>query len=222
MQRRTVILANLALFASAARAAAISEGDAGSGMRAALERGALAAVDLLAKPDGFVGNPAVRIDLPGHLKDVARLLRTAGQGKLLDDLLLAMNRAAELAVAAAKPLLLSAIKSISFSDAMRILRGGEDAATQYFAAKTRAPLALQFLPIVTEATQKVSLAQKYKTLAAKASSLGLHKPEDASIEQYVTTRALDELYLMIGLEERKIRQDPIGTGSAILKKVFGA
>ena len=83
-------------------------------------------------------------------------------------------------------------------------------------------MALQFLPIVTEATQKVSLAEKYKTLAAKASSLGLLKHEDASIEQYVTTRALDGLYLMIGLEERKIRQDPIGTGSAILKKIFGA
>jgi len=133
-----------------------------------------------------------------------------------------MNRAAEAAVPEAKTLLVNAVKSMSVEDGRRILTGGDDAATQFFAGKTREPLSVKFLPIVTRATQKVALADKYNAVAGRASSLGLLKKEDANVQRYVTTRALDGLYLMIGEEERKIRQDPIGTGSAILKKVFGS
>jgi len=107
-------------------------------------------------------------------------------------------------------------------DARDILTGGDDSVTQFFAGKTRAPLSVKFLPIVTKATEKVALADKYNALAGKAASLGLVGPEDANLQQYVTGKALDGLYLMIGAEERKIRQDPLGTGSAILRKVFGA
>jgi Protein of unknown function (DUF4197) len=93
--------------------------------------------------------------------------------------------------------------------------------TDYFAGKTRQPLSTKFLPIVTKATEKVSLADKYNALAGKASGLGLVKKEDANLQTYVTRKALDGLYLIIGEEERKIRQDPVGTGSDILRKVFG-
>jgi len=124
-------------------------------------------------------------------------------------------------VPAAKPLLVRAVKDMSVEDGLKILKGGDDSVTQFFAGKTREPLSRQFLPIVTQATEKVALADKYNAVAKKASGFGLVSGEDANIQQYVTARALDGLYRIIGEEEKKIRQDPVGTGSAILKKVFG-
>jgi hypothetical protein len=140
----------------------------------------------------------------------------------VDALVLAMNRAAEAAMPEAKSLLVGAVKSMSVEDALQVVRGGDNSVTEFFSGKTREPLGVTFLPIVTKATEKVSLADKYNSLAGKAASLGIVKKEDANIQQYVTTKALDGLFLMIGEEERKIRKDPVATGSAILKKVFGA
>ena len=223
MQRRTWLKAApaLALPWPFAQAWALSQADAGSGVRAALERGAVAAVELLGKGDGFLGNPKVRIPLPGYLADAAKLLKAIGQGKKVDDLVTAMNRAAEAAVPEAKALLVAAARDISMKDALAIVRGGETSVTQYFAEKTRAPLGLKFLPIVTRATEKVDLAERYNLVAAKASSMGLVKGDDANIQRYVTGKALDGMYFMIGEEEKKIRADPIGTGSKILAAVFG-
>ena len=226
MRRRRLLLAASAASAAAlplqpAHAANLSEGDANAGIRAALERGAQAAVASLGRRDGFLGNPLVRIELPGYLKDAARLLRATGQGARLDELITAMNRAAEAAVPVAKPLLVKAVKDMSVEDGLKILRGGDDSVTQFFAGKTREPLSQQFLPIVTRATEKVALADKYNAVAKKAGGFGLVRGDEANIHQYVTARALDGLYRLIGEEEKKIRQDPVGTGSAILKKVFG-
>ena len=207
---------------AAAQAAELSEGDAALGVRAALERGAVAAVALLGKSGGYLDNPKVRIPLPGFLNDAAKLLKMTGQQKRVDELITAMNRAAEAAVPEAKALLVSAVKSMSVQDGRQLLTGGDNAVTQFFAGKTREPLGVKFLPIVTKATEKVALADKYNSVAGKASSIGLIGKGDANIQQYVTGKALDGLYLMIGEEERKIRQDPVGTGSAILKKVFGS
>lgn len=211
----------LATLAPWAQAQTLSQGDAASGIRMALERGALAAVGLLGKPDGFLGNPRVRIPLPGFLNDAAKLLKATGQGNRVDELVTAMNRAAEAAVPEAKAMLVSAAKSVSLSDALKIVRGGDTSVTDYFSGRTREPLGVKFLPIVTRATQKVALADKFNAVAGKALKLGLMKEKDANLQQYVTGKALDGLYAMIGDEERKIRQDPVGTGSAILKKVFG-
>jgi len=229
MQRRIFlsgvpVAAALAMLGISARASlqSLSEGDAAAGVRAVLERGAIAAVGLLGKTDGFLGNPRVRIELPGFLHDAQKLLQVTGQQRRIDELVTAMNRAAEAAVPEAKSLLVNAVKKMSVEDARQILTGGDDSATQFFATKTREPLTDRFLPIVTRATQKVSLADKYNAVAAKALALGLLSKENANVQEYVTSRALDGLYLMIGEEERKIRQDPIGTGSAILKKVFGS
>jgi hypothetical protein len=206
----------------AATAAEISETDAASGVRAALERGAVAAVGLLGRTDGFLGNPKVRIPLPGYLNDAAKLLKAMGQQKRVDELVTAMNRAAEAAMPQAKTLLVNAVKTMSVEDGRKILTGGDNSVTQFFAGKTREPLGVRFLPIVTKATEKVKLADKYNAVAGKAAGLGLVKKEDANVQQYVTGKALDGLYLMIGEEERKIRQNPVATGSAILKKVFGS
>ena len=208
-------------FGLAGGAHAVSQADAGAGARAALERGAVAAVALLGKNDGFLGNPKVRIPLPGYLADAAKLLKAIGQGKKVDELVTAMNRAAELAVPEAKQLLVAAARDISVGDALAIVRGGDNSVTQFFAEKTRAPLGVKFLPIVTKATEKVSLAERYNAVAAKATNMGLVKKEDANIQLYITGKALDGMYFIIGEEEKKIRADPIGTGSKILQAVFG-
>jgi hypothetical protein len=205
-----------------ARAAGLSEGEAALGVRAALERGAVSAVGLLGRSGGFLDNPKVRIPLPGFLNDAAKLLKAIGQQKKVDELVTAMNRAAEAAVPQGKTLLVNAVKAMSVEDARQIITGGDNSVTQFFAAKTREPLGVTFLPIVTKATEKVKLADKYNSVAGKVAELGLLSKDDANIQQYVTGKTLDGLYLMIGEEERKIRQDPIGTGSAILKKVFGS
>jgi hypothetical protein len=133
-----------------------------------------------------------------------------------------MNRGAEAAVPMAKELLVKAVQTMSVTDAKGILAGGSTAVTDFFASKTRPELAVKFLPVVTKATEKVGLADKYNQVAGKASELGLVKKEDANIQQYVTGKALDGLFLMISEEEKKIRQNPVGYGSAILTKVFGA
>ncbi|MEO7160551.1 MAG: DUF4197 domain-containing protein [Polaromonas sp.] len=232
MQRRNfnqagVSALGLLILATYRQAHALSLGDlsnaeASSGLKTALEKGVLAAVALLGKTDGFLGNPKVRIPLPGYLEDASKLLRNFGQGKRIDALVTAINRAAETAVPMGKDLLVGAVRSMSVSDAKNILTGGETSVTNFFAEKTRAPLGVKFLPVVTQATEKVDLARKYNDAAGKAAGFGLVKKEDANIQQYVTGKTLDGLYLIIGEEEKKIRQDPVGTGSAILQKVFGA
>ncbi len=200
----------------------LSDKDASAGIKAALEKGALAAVGLLGQPDGFLGNPKVRIPLPGNLEKAAELLRMTGQGKKVDELVTTMNRAAETAVPMGKNLLVGAVKSMTVEDAKKILGGGDNAVTTFFADKTRAPLGEKFLPVVTQATQKVNLAKSYNRVAGKLAMAGVVDSQSGTIESYVTGKTLDGLYTIIGDEERKIRQDPVGTGSAILKKVFGA
>lgn len=215
------------LLLASARAQALSLSDlsnaeASQGLKTALERGAIAAIDILGKNDGFLGNDKVRIHLPGFLEDAAKLLKSLGQGKRVDELVTSMNRAAETAVPMAKGLLIGAVKSMSVTDARKILSGGDTSVTNFFVEKTREPLGLKFLPVVTKAMQKVGLAERYNRVAGKAAGMGLLKKEDANIEGYVTGKTLDGLYYMIGEEEKKIRQDPVATGSAVLKKVFGA
>ena len=211
MQRRDFSVAAFAALAGTGAAARAADGLSNAD----------AAVELLGKPDGFLGNPKVRIELPGFLKDAAKVLKFTGQQKRVDDLVTAMNRAAEAAVPEARALLVSAVKSMSVSDARGIVAGGQDSVTKFFASKTRTPLGERFLPIVKRETAKVDLASRFNAVAGKAASMGLVKGDDANIERYVTGKALDGLYVMIGEEEKKIRSDPVGAGSAILAKVFG-
>jgi hypothetical protein len=200
----------------------LSNQDAARGIKGALTSGATAAISKLGVPGGFLNDPKVRIPLPPALDEIAKGMRFLGRGKDADELVAAMNRAAEQAVPQAKGLIVNAVKSMSIDDAKKILTGGDESATQFFRDKTAAPLALQFTPIVKRATDRVGLAQKYNQFAAQGAKLGLIKGDAASIEQYVTHKALDGLFLMIGEEERAIRKDPVAAGSAIVSKVFGA
>jgi hypothetical protein len=200
---------------------AFSSSEASQALKLALKRGVQSSSFQLGRLDGFMGNEKVRIPLPGHLGEAAKWLALVGQGSKVDELVLAMNRAAEAAVPLAKPVLLSAVQSMNVRDAAAILSGGDTAATDFFAEKTRAPLVQKLLPMVTRQTSKVGLAARYNDVAGKAGSLGLLDPAEANLQKYVTTKTLNALYQLIGDEERRIRKDPIGTGSDILKKVFG-
>lgn len=221
------ILAGLTLFAStlmlstAVLAADVSSSDAASGLKETLKRGAELAVDQLGKPNGFFGDSRVKIPLPDSVRSGEKLMRTLGGGKYADELIETMNRAAELAVVEAKPILVGAVKKMSFDDARAILTGGDDAATQYFRRVTSTDLTTKFLPIVKKATAKVQLADKYNKYAGKAAKFGAIDEKDANLDQYVTGKALDGLFLMVAEQEKAIRKDPVSTGSALLKRIFG-
>ncbi|MBK9133001.1 MAG: DUF4197 domain-containing protein [Betaproteobacteria bacterium] len=219
MDRRVFVFSITAAALPASHA--LSQADAASGVRAALERGAVAAVGLLGRENGFLNDARVRIPLPEVLEDAAKLLKATGQRRRVDELVTSMNRAAERAVPMARGLLVEAARRIGVDDAIRIVRGSGTSVTEYFAAQTREPLGVKFLPLVEESMKKVSLATRYNAFASKAVGFGLLKKEDANLEQYITGKALDGLFLMIGEEEKKIRADPVRTGSRLLQAVFG-
>jgi hypothetical protein len=200
----------------------ITSREAVAGLRAALEKGSQAAVASLGRVDGFFGNPQVKIPLPESLQRTERLMRRFGMGNYADELVLGLNRAAEAAVPEARQLLLDSVRKMTVQDAKGILSGGDTAATEYFRRTTQDTLRKRFLPIVKQATARVELAGKYNEYADTAVSFGLIRKEDASLDDYVTQKALDGLYFMVAEEEKKIRKDPVGAASAILRKVFGA
>jgi hypothetical protein len=200
----------------------LTQRDALAGLKAALERGSNTAVSTLGRTDGFLGNPQVRIPLPESLERAEKLARRLGYSEEVDELVVAMNRAAEAAVPEARKLLVDSVKKMTVQDAKGILTGGETAGTDYFRRTTSAQLTKRFLPIVQQSTQKVGLAQKYNEYAEHGVRVGLLKAEDANLDEYVTKKALDGLYFMVAEEEKKIRKDPVGTASNIIKKVFGA
>ena len=218
---RALLLLVISCQAWALGLADLTDKDASGGLREALVQGASKAVGQLGTDGGFLNNPKVKIGLPASLAPVEGMLRTMGRGKDLDALVETMNKAAEQAVPKATVLLVDAVKKMSVEDAKKILSGGDDSATQYFKEKTSAQLAESFLPTVKATTDKLALAEQYNKVAGKAGSLGLGGDE-LKIENYVTRKALDGLFLMIAEEERAIRQNPLGAAGSLAKKAFGA
>lgn len=222
-----LLLASAALLCLPARAraqalAAISGADQVGALRAALGQGASSAVSLLGAANGFWNNPQVKIPLPDALERLRSPARLLGMGGQFDELHQSINRAAEAAVPQSISLLQSAIKAMSVQDAQGILTGGQTAATDYFRKVTSGELFNRFLPVVTKATEKVGLAQQYNAIAERGSSFGLVDAKQAKLEPYVTNKALDGLYLMIGEEEKKIRANPAGAATDVARRVFGA
>lgn len=200
----------------------LSNRDVVAGLKQALNKGAANAVNSLGKVDGFWGNDRVKIPLPESMQKIEHTLRNIGMGQYADELELTMNRAAEAAVPEARTLLLNAVKEMSIQDAKGILAGGDTSATDYFRGKTSQKLAAKFLPIVQQATAKVGVAQKYDQLAGNAGRLGLIDESQTNLENYITQKTLDGLFLMIADEEKAIRTNPVEQGSKLLNKVFGA
>lgn len=228
MRKARVLAACFAAAASllaspgAAQLERISSHDAASGLKAALERGSAAAVASLGRHDGFFGNPLVKIPLPDSVQRAERLMRRFGMGEQADELVLALNRAAETAVPEAGDLLLDSVRKTTLQDAKAILRGGDTAATQYFRRSTETQLRKRFLPIVQRATEKVELARHYNRYAERGAALGLMPSEEANLDHYVTQKTLDGLFFVLAQEEKKVREDPAAAGAAIIRRVFGA
>ncbi|MFA6971083.1 MAG: DUF4197 domain-containing protein [Gallionella sp.] len=200
----------------------ISNTDQIGSLKQALTQGAETAVADLAKENGFLGNDKVRIPLPDALKKADSLMRTVGMGKYADELTTSMNRAAEAAVPEAKTLLVGAVKNMTVQDAKGILTGGNDAATQYFRKNTEAALTGKFKPIVNKSMQKVKLAEKYDQFAGKGAQLGLVDQKDARLDDYITRKALDGLFLMMAEQEKSIRANPMQAAGSLAQKVFSA
>jgi len=200
----------------------ITNREAINALKGALDRGARAAVAQLGREDGFLGDARVRIALPEPLRRAEKNMRRFGMSRYADELILTLNRAAEAAVPEAKQLFVDALRQMSVQDAKGILTGGDTAGTAYFRRTTEGELGRRFLPIVQRATARVGLAQKYNQYAAHGVRVGLVGAEDASLDDYVTRKALDGLFFMVAEEEKKIRKDPVGTASSLLRKVFGA
>jgi hypothetical protein len=222
------ILACFAAAVMAAGAPAVAQLDritgqeAAAGLKAALEKGSTAAVTALGRADGFFGEPQVKILLPESLQRTEKLMRRFGLGKHADQLILTVNRAAEAAVPEARQLFVDSVRKMTLQDAKGILQGGDTAGTEYFRRSTESELRRRFLPIVKRSTAKVGLAHQYNNFADKGVAFGVIRKEDANLDDYVTQKALDGLFLMVAEEEKKIRKDPLGTGASIIRKVFGA
>ena len=218
------VLAGLVIpgHAPAQNLAGITNQDAVQALKDALVQGSSKAVSQLSAPNGFLGNPQVKIPLPDTIKRVESGLRMLGMGRQADELVASMNQAAEMAVKEATPLLVSAVKNMSVSDAKGILTGPDDAATLYFKRTTSDALTQRFLPIVKQATARVQLAQQYNALAGEAAQYGLISKDDANIDNYVTRKTLDGLFIVIAEQERSIRRDPMGAATSIAKKVFSS
>ncbi|MES2579049.1 MAG: DUF4197 domain-containing protein [Pseudomonadota bacterium] len=223
--KKIIVTTLLTLFVSQVNALEVSDlsnDEASSGLKAALIQAAGQAVSKLGATDGFFTNKQVKIPLPESMQKAEKAMRMFGMGKQADELVLKMNRAAEAAVPEAKALLVDSVKKMSLADAKSILTGPEDSATQYFKRTTSLPMGEKFLPIVKKATENVQLAQQYNKFAEMGGKYGLVKKEDANLEQYVTQKTLDGVYLMMAQEEAAIRKNPLGQASSLIKKVFGA
>ncbi len=199
-----------------------SNQDQVTSLKQALTQGAETAVKDLAKENGYLGNDKVRIPLPESLQKVDGMLRKFGMGKYADELVTSMNRAAEAAVPEAKTLLVGAVKKMTVEDAKGILTGNDDAATQYFRKNTETALAGKFKPIVNKAMQKVKVAEKYDQFAGKGAKFGLVDERDARLDDYITRKAMDGLFLMMAEQEKAIRANPLQATGSLAKKVFSA
>lgn len=201
----------------------LSEPEVVSGLKAALADGAATAVTQLGQTDGFWGDQARRIALPGWMNNAASLLRGAGYGDQMENLQLSMNRAAEQATAEAGPIVGNTINAMSVRDAYDILAGSDTAATQYLRKNAGDDLAAKFEPIIKDTTAQSQAVARYESLRSQAKPMLSFVPGlDLDLNDYVTQEALDGLFAAIGQQEAQIRANPAARGTDLLKKVFGS
>lgn len=200
----------------------LSNSEVVSGLKEALANGVESAIKILGQPGGFAGNKLVEITVPDSLKTVTSTARAFGQGEYVDSFEATMNQAAEKAVPEAATILSDAIRQMSIDDAMKILQGPDDAATQYFRKVSEASLEQKFKPIVTQATDQAGVTAAYKSLTSQAAPLlgGIVNESSINLDQYITNKTLDGLFEYIALEEKSIRDNPAARSTALLKKVF--
>ena len=203
--------------------AGLTDDEIVQGLKQALNQGSQNAIKKLGKPDGFFGNPTVKIPMPQSLQKAEDILRTLKQDKYADEFILTMNRAAEQAVPEAAMIFTDAIKEMSFKDARKILNGADNAATRYFQDKSSKRLAKKMMPIVRNATNKAGVTARYKVMVDKLGvASSLVDPDALDIDTYITNKSIDGLFKLLADEEKRIRQNPAARTTELLKKVFGA
>jgi hypothetical protein len=192
-----------------------------SGLKEALVNGSQSAVNILGKENGFLSHPQLKIPMPEKLQAIESGLRKLGQDKIADQFILSMNRAAEEATPKAMSIFSNVIKSMTVEDAYGILKGSDNAATQYLKEKGGNQLQQQFLPVVKQATNRVGVTEKYKALINNLGTMSQFiDVESLDLDQYVTSKAVDGLFTLVAKEEKLIRENPAARTSELLKKVF--
>lgn len=199
----------------------VSSTEAASGLREALIQGITKGADQASKVDGFNLNSLIRIPFPPDAQQVATTLRRIGLGSQVDAFELSLNRGAEDAAQQAKPIFLSAVKSLTFSDVWNILTGQQDAATQYLKRTTTLQLTTAFRPIIQQSLDKVGATRYYSNLSLRYNKLPLVTPVETDLNAYATGKAIDGLFVLVAQEEANIRENPVARTTALLKKVFG-
>jgi hypothetical protein len=192
-----------------------------SGLKEALSIGTKNAVTSVSQTDGYFGNAIIKILMPEKIQNVATVLGKLGYQKQVDDFILSMNRAAEKAAPQAASLFVGAIKEMTLEDAKGILTGGDTSATDYFKKKTSDNIYTAFKPIISSSMNEVGVTRSYKTMMDKYTALPFMKSQSLDLDHYVTNKAMDGLFYMIGQEEKKIRTNPAARVTDLLKKVFG-
>lgn len=200
----------------------VSTNEIGAGLKEALEIGVSSSSNLASQLDGYYKNPRLKIPLPAEIQNVGNTLRKIGLGGEVDKFELALNRGAEQAAQQAKPIFIAAVKQMTISDAISILRGDKDAATQYLKRTTSQELFKAFSPIVQKALTATEATKYYTSIASSYNKLPLVKPIQADLNQYATNKAMDGLFLLIADEEAKIRENPLARTTDLLKRVFGS
>ncbi len=202
-------------------AAGFSQSDMAQAMKDALNQGVDTAIKELGKDGGFLNDAKVRIPMPDELAWAEKGLRTLKQDALADSFVESMNAAAEQAVPEATDIFVNAIKKMSPKDVQNIIQGPDDAATQYFRKHSEAKLSKKLKPLITTATANVGVTNNYKQMVDKASFLQpFMDTEDMDLDNYVTEKTLDGLFLKIAEEEKRIRENPLQRGTDIMKQVF--
>ncbi len=191
------------------------------GLKQALSIGTDNAVKYVSRTDGYFKNPAITIPVPDKMKSVAKTLSQMGLRKQVEEFTMSMNRGAEKAAPKAISIFGGAIKQMTIVDATKILTGGGTAATDYFKVKTRSSLYNEFKPIIAASLNDVGATRAFKDIMKKAASLPLVDKKAIDLDRYVTEKALDGLFFMVGQEEKKIRTDPAARVTDLLKTVFG-
>ncbi len=200
----------------------LSQSDISAGLKQALQVGAKNATGKVAVANGFFGDALIKVLMPPEAKKVENTLREVGMGQYVDDAILSMNRAAEDASGKALDIFVNAITSMSIQDALSILKGGDDAATQYLKAKTTAQLTAAFRPVIQQSLDKVNATKYWATVFNTYNELPTtFNKVNPDLPAYVTERAMNGVFVYIAKEEAKIRKDPAAQVTDLLKKVFG-
>lgn len=190
------------------------------GLKQALQVGTRNSVSKTSQKGGYSDNPLIRIGIPQKLSKTASTLRSVGLGGYVDQFEIQMNRAAESASVEAKQVFINSISQMTLTDGWSILRGPDDAATQYFKRTTGNQLRTKFKPIITSSMSKVGFYSDYKKLLNAYDALPLTNKPDLNIENYILQKSLDGLFVMVAAEEKKIRHDPVARVTDLLKRVF--